>query len=193
MRIEGWDARTAAGWGPLVNGADAIVNLAGASIAGEGFLPARWTEARKRLIRDSRVNAGAAFCEAITQADKRPSVLLQASAVGYYGTHRAEVDVTEESPPGSDWLAQVCRDWEESTLAVEALGVRRVLLRTGIVLSFESGALPTYGAALSHVRRRPAGQWPPALPMDPSGRPGRCDAFSAARQRCRRRLQPVCT
>ncbi len=141
VRIEGWDARTASGWGPLVNGADAIVNLAGASIAGEGFLPARWTEARKRIIRDSRVNAGAAFCEAITQANKRPSVLLQASAVGYYGTHRADVDITEESPPGSDWLAQVCRDWEESTLAVEAMGVRRVLLRTGIVLSFESGAL----------------------------------------------------
>ena len=76
VRIEGWDARTAAGWGPLVNGADAIVNLAGASIAGEGFLPARWTEARKQLIRNSRVNAGAAFCEAIEQADKRPSVLL---------------------------------------------------------------------------------------------------------------------
>lgn len=141
VRVEGWDARTAAGWGPLVNGTDAIVNLAGANIAGEGFLPTRWTEARKRLIRDSRVNAGAAICEAIQQADKRPAVLLQASAVGYYGTHRAEVDISEESPSGRDWLAQVCRDWEESTLAVEDMGLRRVLLRTGIVLSFESGAL----------------------------------------------------
>ena len=141
VKVEGWDARTPDGWGPLLDGADAVVNLAGANIAGEGFFPARWTEARKGLIRDSRVNAGAAFCAAIEQAQKRPSVLLQASAVGYYGTQRAEVDITEESPSGQDWLAAVCRDWEDSTGAVEGLGVRRVVLRTGIVLSFSSGAL----------------------------------------------------
>lgn len=141
VQVEGWDARTAAGWGSLVDGADAIVNLAGASIAGEGFLPARWTAARKQLIRDSRVHAGAAICEAIEQAEKKPSVLLQASAVGYYGTHGADVDVTEESPPGADWLADVCREWEGSTAAAEEQGVRRVVLRTGIVLSFSGGAL----------------------------------------------------
>ena len=141
VRVEGWDARSAAGWGELADGADAIVNLAGASIAGEGFLPARWTAERKQLIRDSRVNAGAAICEAIEQADKRPSVLVQSSAVGYYGTHSADVDVTEESPAGNDWLAQICLDWEDSTAAVEAMGVRRAVIRTGIVLSFEGGAL----------------------------------------------------
>ncbi|MCY3946965.1 MAG: TIGR01777 family oxidoreductase [Anaerolineaceae bacterium] len=141
VQVEGWDARSAEGWGKLADGADAIVNLAGASIAGEGFLPARWTAERKRLIRDSRVNAGAAICEAIEQAEKRPSVLVQSSAVGYYGTHSADVDVTEDSPAGNDWLAQVCLDWEGSTAPVEAMGVRRAVIRTGIVLSFEGGAL----------------------------------------------------
>ncbi len=141
VQVEGWDARSAAGWGPLVNGADAVINLAGANIAGEGFLPTRWSEARKQLIRDSRVKAGSAFSEAIEQAQRRPAVFLQASAVGYYGTHRADVDVTEESPAGGDWLAQVCQEWEDSTRVVEEYGLRRVILRTGIVLSFEGGAL----------------------------------------------------
>ena len=141
VQVEGWGARSTAGWGSLVDGADAIVNLAGASIAGEGFLPARWTAERKRAIVDSRVQAGRAFAAAIAEAEKKPSVLMQASAVGYYGAHGADVDVTEESPAGDDWLAGVCREWEASSAAVEKAGVRRVIIRTGIVLSFEGGAL----------------------------------------------------
>ena len=141
VRIEGWDAKTAQGWGHLADGADAIVNLAGASIAGEGFLPTRWTEARKQIILDSRLNAGKAVVEAIEQAENKPSVLIQMSAVGYYGSQPFDIDLTEDSPPGTDFMAQVPVQWEASTEAVEAMGVRRVITRSGVVLSFDEGAL----------------------------------------------------
>lgn len=141
VRIEGWDAKSPYGWGHLVNGADAIVNLAGANLAGTGFFPSRWTEERKQVIIDSRVNTGKAIIEAVEQAESKPAVLVQASASGYYGTHPFEVDITEESPPGNDWLAKVCQQWEAATEGVEAMGVRRVITRSGAVLSFEDGAL----------------------------------------------------
>ncbi|MBZ0299839.1 MAG: TIGR01777 family oxidoreductase [Anaerolineae bacterium] len=143
VRVEGWDAKTSRGWGPLADGADAIVNLAGASIAGDGFLPSRWTEERKRLIVDSRVNAGKAIVAAIEEAERKPAVVIQSSAIGYYGNHPNRVEITEDSPPGDDWLAQgVCIPWETSTEAVEGLGVRRVIVRSGLVLDFEEGVLP---------------------------------------------------
>jgi uncharacterized protein len=141
VRVEGWDAKTAKGWGHLADGADAIVNLAAASIAGESFFPARWTDERKQVILKSRLNAAKAVIEAIEQAETKPSVLVQASAVGYYGTHPNTIDITEDSPAGNDWLAQVCVQWEDSTKVVERIGVRRVIIRTGVVLSFEEGAL----------------------------------------------------
>ncbi len=132
-----WDGQSAAGWGRLVEGADAVVNLAGAGIA-----DARWTEERKRAIRDSRVKAGQAVVEAIEAASDKPQVLVQASAVGYYGGHQDGPVFTEESSPGSDFLGQTCQAWEASTQAVEALGVRRVVIRTGVVLDMHGGALP---------------------------------------------------
>jgi len=137
-----WDAETADGWGEHVDGADAVVHLAGASIAGDGFLPARWTDERKQVILDSRVNSGKAVVAAIEQATNKPNVLVQSSAVGYYGTHPNNVEITEDHPPGDDFLADVCKKWEASTEAVEDMGVRRVIIRTGIVLSDEGGALP---------------------------------------------------
>lgn len=136
-----WDGRTADGWGQYADGADAIVNLAGESIAGEGFLPAKWTDERKRAIRESRNNAGAAVVAAVNAATNKPKAVIQSSAVGYYGTSNTAV-MTEDSPAGNDFLAGVCKEWEASTAAVEAMGVRRAIARTGIVLSFESGALP---------------------------------------------------
>lgn len=140
VRVEGWDARTAKGWGPLADGADAVVNLAGANLAGEGFLPTRWSDERKKLLLESRVHAGQAVVEAVAQAAKKPTVVIQASAVGYYGPRGSE-DITEDTPPGSDFPARVCVDWEASTRPVIEMGVRHVIIRTGVVLSFQEGAL----------------------------------------------------
>jgi uncharacterized protein (TIGR01777 family) len=138
VRVVGWDARTADGWGELADGADAIINLAGESISGEGFLPERWSDEKKKRILESRVNAGRAVVEAIERARVRPRVLLQASAVGYYG-QTGDAPVTEESPAGTGFLADVCKQWEASTAAVEAMGVRRVILRIGLPLSMKGG------------------------------------------------------
>lgn len=136
-----WDGRTAAGWGDLVNSADAIVNLAGESIAGESPLSMRWSAERKERILRSRLNAGKAIVEAVTAASKKPQVLIQASAVGYYGP-RADEQITEEASAGSDFLANVCKQWEASTKAVEGLNIRRAVIRIGVVLSQKGGALP---------------------------------------------------
>jgi hypothetical protein len=136
VRVERWDGRSAAGWGQWADGADAIVNLAGAGIA-----DSRWSDERKREIIASRVDAGKAVVDAVQTASVKPSVVIQSSAVGYYGSRGGEA-LTEESQPGNDFLADVCIQWEQSTVAVEAQGVRRAVIRTGIVLSTEGGALP---------------------------------------------------
>lgn len=136
VRAERWDGRTADGWGALADGADAIVNLAGENIAG-----GRWTAERKRRIRQSRLDAGHAVVQAVEAAAHKPRVVVQASAVGYYGPCGDDI-ITEDHPPGNDFLADVCVAWEQSTAAVEAHGVRRPILRTGVVLSTEGGALP---------------------------------------------------
>ena len=135
-RAVGWDGRTAAGWGDLADGALAIVNLAGETIA------KRWTADHKTRILESRLNAGAAVVEAIRGTAVKPRVLVQAAAVGFYGACGGEV-VTEDSPskPGQ-FLSDVVVAWEASTSAVEAMGVRRAVVRTGLVLAKEGGALP---------------------------------------------------
>ncbi len=135
-RAVGWDGRSAEGWQDLADGATAIVNLAGESIAA-----GRWTAARKQRIADSRHQAGAAVVQAVAGATTSPQVVIQASAVGYYGP-RGDETITEDSAPGDDFLAQVCVPWETSTEEVERLGVRRAIIRTGIVLSRDGGALP---------------------------------------------------
>lgn len=136
-----WDGITAQGWGELVDGADAIVNLAGASIAGENPLKMRWTAKRKDAILQSRINAGKAIVEAIQASQNKPEVLVQSSAVGFYGPLRDEY-VDEKNPKGDDFLSNVTQQWEDSTKAVEAAGVRRVVIRTGLVFSKDSGIFP---------------------------------------------------
>ncbi|MGH2523742.1 MAG: TIGR01777 family oxidoreductase [Anaerolineales bacterium] len=141
---EKWDGRTAQGWGHLAEGAGAIVNLAGVSIAGENLtaiLFKRWSSGYKRQIRESRANVGAAVVEAVRAAKQKPGVVMQASAVGYYGPHGDEA-LTEASPPGDDFQARVCQEWEASTAAVEEMGVRRVIIRTGLPLSRKGGVFP---------------------------------------------------
>lgn len=137
VRIEEWDGKTPEGWSQFVNGTDAIINLAGAGIA-----DSRWTAQRKQLLRESRIHAGLAIQQAIQQAAQKPKVLIQSSAVGYYGAHNDDELITEAAAPGQDFLAKVCFDWEMSTAPVSKMGVRRPVIRTGVVLSKEGGALP---------------------------------------------------
>jgi uncharacterized protein (TIGR01777 family) len=141
VEVAGWDARTAAGWQQHAEGADVIVNLAGASIKGEGFLPSRWTARRKQLILNSRVDAGRAVLDAIRAAKAKPKLLVQSSAVGYYGPCGDEL-ISEAAAPGSDFLAKVCQQWEASTEPVEELGVRRAVIRTGLPLTVQGGVFP---------------------------------------------------
>lgn len=172
-RAEKWDGKTAQGWGHLVNDTDAIVNLAGESIAGgesvpEVLLKGRWTAARKQAILESRLNAGKAVTEAIQAASHKPGVLVQCSAVGFYG-NQGNNELTETTPGGSDFLADVCKKWEASTAEVEASGVRRVIIRTGVVLSTLGGVLPLVSFPYKLFSGGPLGsgkQWFPWIHME---------------------------
>ncbi|MEZ4382378.1 MAG: TIGR01777 family oxidoreductase [Nannocystaceae bacterium] len=117
-----------------VDGCDAVINLAGAPILG------RWTEERKRRLVSSRVDLTRDLVAAIRGAERRPSVMLSASAVGYYGDRGSET-LDERSAAGDDFLADLCVRWEDAAREVEALGVRLVRLRIGIVLGRDGGAL----------------------------------------------------
>jgi len=131
-----WDGHTTEGWRSLVDGVDAIINL-----AGENISSGRWTDERKRGILESRLNVGRALVQAVEAATHKPRVVIQASGVGYYGPCGDE-EITEETPSGHDFLAQVAVEWEASTAPLETLGVRQVVIRTGVVLSTAGGALP---------------------------------------------------
>lgn len=137
-----WDGRTTSGWAQLADGAGAIINLAGESIGGSGFPPPRWTSARKQRILQSRLDAGQAVTAAVQAATAKPGVVIQMSGIDYYGNVPGNTVVTESSSKGSGFLSDVTEQWEGSTAVVETLGVRRVVLRTGIVLSRDGGALP---------------------------------------------------
>ncbi len=153
-----WDGATAAGWGRQLEQVDAVVNLAGAGIADE-----RWTDERKKALLNSRLAPGRAMVEAFGAAANRPEVLVQASAVGYYGS-QGDAPITEEHGPGRGFLADICVRWEASTQPVEALGVRRVVIRTGVVLDTAGGALPKMVTPFKFLAGGPVGsgrQWFP--------------------------------
>ncbi len=116
-----------------IDGCTGVVNLAGEPIVG------RWTAQRKQAIYASRVEGTQQLLAALSQAQVRPQVWVNASAIGYYGASETAV-FTEESPPGTDFLAQVCRDWEQAAQPAPGLGVRLVIFRIGIVLGM-GGAL----------------------------------------------------
>jgi uncharacterized protein (TIGR01777 family) len=131
------------GWNPATGemdmeaaaGAEGVVNLAGASIAGE-----RWSEGRKRELRTSRIDSTRALVDAMAKLEPRPRVLVSASAVGYYGD-RGDERLDEESAPGEGFLAKLAADWEAEALRAENFGIRTVLLRFGVILSGKGGAL----------------------------------------------------
>lgn len=136
-----WDTETAGGWLEEADGATAIVNLAGPNLAGEGFFPRRWTEERKQYLRQSRLDAGNAVVDAVQRAQNKPGVVIQSSAIGYYGPRDDEI-LDEDASPGDDYLARLCVDWENSTRPVEEHGVRRAIIRSGLILSTKEGSLP---------------------------------------------------
>lgn len=142
-RVVAWDARTAAGWGELADGAFAIVNLAGETIGGSTVipLPGTWSAERKQRIQDSRRLAGEAVVAAVEAAAAKPQVVVQMSGIDYYPN--TDTVMTEEGPRGQQFLADVVADhWEATTAPIEALGVRRVVTRTAPLLSLETGPLP---------------------------------------------------
>jgi uncharacterized protein len=120
---------------------DVVINLAGESIAGANPLKMRWTTARKKRILESRVSAGEKITNAIKATKNKPKLIVQSSAVGIYGPQGEEL-IEEHHPPGIDFLSNVCQQWEDSTLSVESLGVRRIIIRTGLVLSSKGGIFP---------------------------------------------------
>lgn len=130
-----WDP-TSGALGAAGVGADAVVNLAGASIA-EG----RWTARRKQLLRTSRVDTTRSLVNALAKMAARPRVLVSASAVGYYGNRGDEI-LNEESQPGDDFLSEVGKDWETEAMKAETLGIRVVRARFGVILAKHGGALP---------------------------------------------------
>src|SRR5579863_6254813 len=117
-------------------GADALVHLAGASIAG-----ARWNDAHKKLLRTSRIDATRHLIGALAKLRRPPRVIVAASAIGYYG-NRGDETLTETSAPGNDLLACLCREWEAETARGADFGARVVSLRFGVVLAAHGGALP---------------------------------------------------
>ncbi|MBK6606991.1 MAG: TIGR01777 family oxidoreductase [Leptospiraceae bacterium] len=120
-----------------LEGIDALVNLAGESVVGE-----KWSDKRKEALRTSRVDFTRSIVEELAKVKVKPKVLLQGSAIGFYGMHETGKPVfSEDAKSGEDFLAKLCVDWEEEANRAKDFGVRTVLIRTGIVLSPESGAM----------------------------------------------------
>lgn len=134
-----WDSQGE--WKAAVDGAHAVINLAGAPIAGWPVVGPRWSTKYKKILRDSRIQTTRDLIDAIDRAKQRPAVYLGGSAIGYYGFHKDE-QLTEASPAGKDFLARLVVDWEAEALKARELGVRVALLRTGIVLDRRGGTLP---------------------------------------------------
>lgn len=131
-----WHGREGEAWEQSLEGADAVINLAGAPIA-----DARWTDARKRLLTDSRVLTTRLLVAAMSRRSSRPRTLISASGIGYYGASDDRV-LDEGTTRGQGFLADLCLAWETEALRAAEAGARVVLLRTGTVLEQHGGALP---------------------------------------------------
>lgn len=131
-----WDGKKAGTWEHCLDGADAVINLAGAPIA-----DGRWTDARKRLLTESRVFATRLLVEALSRCASKPRMLISASGIGYYGASDDRV-LDEGTARGQGFLADLCLTWEAEALRAAEFGVQVVTLRTGMVLEQDGGALP---------------------------------------------------
>ena len=130
-----WELGSDSPWERVIDGADGVIHLAGEPIAGK-----RWTETQKGKLRSSRIDTTRALVAAIAKAKEKPKVLLNSSAIGYYGPHGDEM-LTETTEQGTDFLSRVCFEWEEEAIKAEKYGLRVIRLRTGIVLGKGGGAL----------------------------------------------------
>jgi len=135
VKVVKWDTKSSQGWADYADGAYAVVNLAGENIA-----YGTWTTERKQRILQSRLDAGKAVLEAIEKAKNKPKVAIQASGIGFYGDGGDEI-LDESSPPGSGFLIEVAKKWENTTKKVESFGVRHIIIRTGVVLGPNEGFL----------------------------------------------------
>lgn len=129
-----WDPLTALPPAEAFTNVEAVIHLAAESIAG------RWTDAKKRAIRDSRVLGTRHLVDRLMQLTSRPRILIAASAIGYYGD-RGEEMLTEEASPGADFIGTLCQEWEREAAKAQDVGMRVVRLRTGLVLGPDGGAL----------------------------------------------------
>ncbi len=131
-----WNGKETGAWEHCLEGADAVINLAGAPIA-----DARWTDARKRILTESRVLTTRLLVEALSRRSSKPCTLISASGIGYYGASDDRV-LDEGAARGQGFLADLCLQWEAEALRAAQLGTRVVILRTGMVLEQDGGALP---------------------------------------------------
>ncbi len=131
-----WDPTSAMVNLATLEGFDAVVNLAGASI-GDG----RWTDKRKQILRSSRIDTTRVLVDALSRLQQKPSVFISASAVGYYG-NRGDTVLTESTPNGQDFLGLLARSWEAEAHRAELAGMRTVITRFGIILAINGGSLP---------------------------------------------------
>ena len=142
-----WQPAEDGAWATAIDGAYGVIHLAGASLFSR-----RWSAAYKREIYDSRVIGTRGLVSAMARAATKPQVFVSASAVGYYGPH-GDTILDESAPPGNDFLAQVCRAWEQEALRADHLGIRTAIVRSGVVLSRADGAwalpIDLRGASLS--------------------------------------------
>ena len=163
VRTVQWDAINTGEWANELNNADAIINLSGESLAS-----GRWTAERKNLIVQSRIQSTRAIVEAISRVKNKPPVLLNASAVGYYG-NVPDARVTEDTIKGRDFLAETCYLWEKEAQEAHSFRVRVVLLRTGLVLGKEGGVLTKFLTPFKMFIGGPLGsgkQWLPWIHQD---------------------------
>lgn len=130
-----WDSKTTDGWGHRINEMDVVVHLAGKSLSSWP-----WTASKKRAFLDSRVQPGLVLASAIEKATHRPRVFIQQSGIGHYGLKGEPAD--ESTPPGDDFLSQITVHEEDATKSVEALGVRRVVTRSAVVIARRGGLMP---------------------------------------------------
>ena len=152
-----WDAKTTNGWGHLVNEMDVMIHLAGKSLASWP-----WTAATKQAFHDSRIIPGLVLAQSIQQATHRPSIFVQASGINHYGLRGDLAD--ESTPPGDDFLAQLTVKWEDATRSVEELGVRRVVIRSAVVLGKGDGLLGLMALPIRLFAGGPLGSGKQAMP-----------------------------